>query len=313
MRMVSSVGHQGLIASPSFLLSFSMGNNQRPSITHRLQSDAARIYRQLTANSRVMPTFLIIGAAKCGTTSLYNYLLQHPQVLPCFTKEVHYFDYYYHKGEKWYRSHFPSIAETQRCQQTNGLPCSTGESSPYYLAHPLAPERVQADLPNVKLICMLRNPVDRAISSYNNQVRLGIETLKDFESAIDSEEDRIEGHEERLRSDPSYSSFEHKYFSYFKRGCYAEQLENWYKYFPRDQVLVIQSEPFFTHPSVAFRQVVDFLGLKNWEPPRYMVFNAGGEYREMKTELRSRLLERYQPHNEKLFELLGRRFEGWDR
>lgn len=290
-----------------------MGQKQRLSFTGRLQWNVRNAYRRLTADSRVLPSFLIIGAAKCGTTSLYNYLLQHPQVLPCFTKEVHYFDYNYHKGEQWYRSHFPLRSETERCGEANGAPCATGESSPYYLAHPLAPERVRRDMPSVKLICMLRNPVDRAISSYNNQVRLGIETLKDFESAIDSEEDRIHGHEERLRADPSFSSFEHKYFSYFKRGCYADQLQNWFSHFPKEQVLVLQSEPFFTHPSGAFRQVVDFLGLRAWEPPRYMVFNAGGEYREMKAELRERLLVRYQPHNERLFELIGRRFEGWER
>lgn len=279
----------------------------------RLQWKVEGAYRRLTGSSRILPSFLIIGAAKCGTTSLYNYLMQHPQVLSCFTKEVHYFDYYYHRGVNWYRSHFPLQSEAQRCGLSNGALCMTGESSPYYLAHPLAPERIKRDLPGVKLICMLRNPVDRAISSYNNQVRLGIEKLRDFESALDSEEDRIEGHEERLRSDPTYSSFEHKYFSYFKRGCYAEQLENWYYHFPKDQVLVIQSEPFFTHPSGAYRPVVDFLGLKQWEPPRYMVFNAGGEYREMNAESRRRLLERYQPHNQRLFELIGRRFEGWDR
>lgn len=290
-----------------------MGEKQKLSLAGRLQWNAGRAYRRLTAGSRVLPSFLIIGAAKCGTTSLYNYLLQHPQVLPCFTKEVHYFDYYYHKGENWYRSHFPLLSEADRCRKSTGLSCITGESSPYYLAHPLAPERVKGDLPDVKLICMLRNPVDRAISSFNNQVRLGIEKLKDFDSAIDSEEDRIRGHEERLQAEPSFSSFEHKYFSYFKRGCYSDQLENWFRHFPKEQVLVIQSEPFFTQPSGAYRQVIEFLGLGFWEPPRYMVFNAGGEYREMKNDLRKRLLERYQPHNERLFELIGRRFDGWDR
>ncbi|MBL7924910.1 MAG: sulfotransferase [Bacteroidia bacterium] len=260
-----------------------------------------------------MPGYLIIGAAKCGTTSLYNYLVQHPAVFPCFKKEVHYFDYYHRKGEKWYRSHFPLAAEVKKREAAAGQTCVTGESSPYYLAHPLSPQRVKALLPEVRMICMLRNPVDRAISSYYNQVRLGIEPLKDFETAIEREEERIRGHEERLRSDPSYSSFAHKYFSYVRRGCYAGQLENWYRHFPKEQILVIQSESFYADPAPYFRAVVKFIGLNAWEPPVYKVFNAGGEYEKMPEDLRRRLLDFYRPHNERLFQLTGQHFEGWDQ
>jgi len=116
-----------------------------------------------------------------------------------------------------------------------------------------------------------------------------------------------------LRSDPSYSSFAHKYFSYVRRGCYAEQLENWYRVFPREQILVLQSEPFYADPGPYFKEVVRFIGLQTWEPKAYKVFNAGGEYGKMSDALRSRLLEFYRPHNERLFEQIGKRFEGWDK
>jgi hypothetical protein len=263
--------------------------------------------------NRILPEYLIIGAAKCGTTSLYNYLIQHPAVFSSFKKEVHYFDYYFHKGENWYRSHFTTQQKLESRERELSQHCITGESSPYYLAHPLSPQRVKALLPNVKMICMLRNPVDRAISSFNNQVRLGIEPLTDFEEAIRLEDERIFGHEERLRNDPSYSSFEHKYFSYIRRGCYAEQLENWYQHFPKDQIMVIQSEKFYENPAPYFKEVVNFVGLNPWAPEKFKVFNAGGEYDKMSVPLRRKLLDYYLPHNEKLFQLIGQRFEEWGR
>lgn len=290
-----------------------MGKAKRPSFISRIERKVQANYRLLTSSRRTLPEFLIIGAAKCGTTSLYNYLIQHPSVLPCFTKEVHFFDYYFHKGISWYRSQFPLLSELDNCKKAAGVPCITGESSPYYLAHPLAPRRVKEYLTGIKLICMLRNPVDRAISSYFNQVRLGIEKLPSFEEALAAEDERIRGHEERLSADPAYSSFEHKYFSYFKRGCYAEQLERWYEFFPKEQILVLQSEPFFSDPAPAYRDVLRFIGLPESEPPAYKVFNAGGEYDKMTPGLRQVLLEKYQPHNERLFSLIGRRFDEWNR
>ncbi|MFM9007570.1 MAG: sulfotransferase domain-containing protein [Bacteroidota bacterium] len=279
-------------------------SNPIRSITHQLEF----AWRRISAAQRVMPSFLIIGAAKCGTTSLYNYLIRHPQVAACFKKEVHYFDYYHHKGPNWYRAHFPLQSSVL---QGNLI---VGESSPYYLAHPLSPSRVAAELPKVKLICMLRNPVDRAISSYQNQVRLGIESLTSFEEALAAEDERILGHEERLEREPEYSSFEHKYFSYFHRGCYAIQLKRWMDAFPSHQFLVIRSESFFADPRREFMRVLRFLELPDADPQGgYKVYNAGGEYDAMTPRLRGELLERYRPHNEELFRLIGERFTDWDR
>lgn len=279
-------------------------SNPLRSINHQLEF----AWRRITAAQRVLPSFLIIGAAKCGTTSLYNYLIRHPRVAACFKKEVHYFDYYHHKGENWYRAHFPMQSNMAEGKLV------VGESSPYYLAHPLAPSRVAAELPKVKLICMLRNPVDRAISSFQNQVRLGIEPLTGFEAALAAENERISGHEERLEREPDYSSFEHKYFSYFHRGCYAIQLRRWMNVFPSDQLLIIRSESFFADPRQEFMRVLRFLDLPAVDPDGgYKVYNAGGGYDTMSAQLRSELLERYRPYNEDLFQLIGERFTDWER
>lgn len=269
-------------------------------------------YRVLTASGRILPEFLIIGAAKCGTTSLYNYLIQHPQILACSKKEVHYFDYYHHKRLNWYRSHFPSVSEVEKKRTYKDQRIISGESTPYYFAHPLSPERAHQLLPNAKLLCMLRNPVDRAISSYYNQVRLGIEKLKTFEEAIDKETDRIKGHEERLRNDPSYSSYEHKYFAYLRRSEYADQLENWLNYFPREQLLVINSEEFYANPQPHFVKAIEFLNLDAWEPKTFKVFNSGGGYEKIDDNLRKRLVDYFKPHNERLYQMLGVQYE-WDK
>ena len=119
------------------------------------------------------PNFLIIGAQRCGTTSLYNYLIQHPQIVPSSKKEVHFFDLNFHLGQSWYEKHFPEVSDN----------ILTGEASPYYIFHPLCPKRIFDYDPSVKLIVILRNPIDRAYSHYRHIVRLGHEPLK-FEDAL---------------------------------------------------------------------------------------------------------------------------------
>src|SRR5438552_2173012 len=97
------------------------------------------------------PQFIIIGAQRCGTTSLYNYLIKHADVMPAATKEIHFFDLNYRKGIDWYYSQFPDHYHGR----------ITGEASPYYLFHPHVAGRIKAALPGVKLIVLLRNPTDR--------------------------------------------------------------------------------------------------------------------------------------------------------
>src|SRR5690242_8679107 len=104
----------------------------------------------------IPPHFLIIGAQRCGTTSLFEYLANHPEIVPPSVKKIHFFDSEYEKGEAWYRARFPVLE--------NGF--ITGEATPYYLFHPRVPKRVRNWNPNVKLIVLLRNPVDRAYSHF---------------------------------------------------------------------------------------------------------------------------------------------------
>ncbi len=249
-----------------------------------------------------MQTYVIIGAQKCGTTSLYRYLVQHPQVAPAVTKEIHYFDLHFQKGDDWYWSQFPGRGESQRYR-------ITGESSPYYLFHPLVAQRLRRLMPEAKLIVMLRDPIARAVSHYHNEVRMKAETLP-LEEAFAQETARLEGETEKLISGELDYSFNHQHFTYLARGAYADQLKGWMDVFPREQFLVLKSEEFYARPSATFGRVLEFLELPHLELAEYGKHNTG-DYSAIEPALQQRLREHFRPHNRRLEELLGEKFD-WE-
>lgn len=262
----------------------------------------ATILRRLRCEQHTtLPDFLIIGAQRGGTTSLHHYLALHPDVLPADVKEVHYFDLNYASGADWYRARFPRKEHPGQ---------RAGEASPYYLFHPLVPARVRALAPDVKLLALLRNPVERALSHYQLSVHRGVETLP-FEEALDREPDRLAGEAERLLADPTYHSRAHQYFSYQARGFYTAQLEAWFAHFPRRQFLLLASEDLYRAPATVYAQVLDFLGLKAWQPERFSRRN-GYDYADMAPATRRRLVETFVPANQQLYRLLGKDL-GWER
>lgn len=263
----------------------------------RLRAD----YLELTGPLRGLPSALLIGAQKSGTTSLFHYLLEHPDVLPSFGKEIHYFDLHYARGVRWYRGRFPFRHQLRRG-------ALTFDATPYYLAHPLAPQRAAQLLPNTKLIAVLRNPVDRAFSHYQHEVRAGRETLS-FAEAIEKESERLAGEEERLRADPGYYSFNHHHFSYTRRGLYVEQFRQWLQHFARSQLLVLQSERLFRDPAAATAAVQEFLGLRPFRAHSHKVFLQGKYDREMPPEVRKRLATYFEPYNRELYQWLGEEFD----
>ena len=254
-------------------------------------------YRTLTGPLRGLPSALIIGAQRSGTTSLFNYLAQHPDVLQPVTKEVHYFDLHYARGVRWYRGRFPFLRQLRR-------PALTIDASPYYLAHPLAAERAAELLPRVKLVALIRNPITRAYSHYQHEVRDGRESLG-FAEALDREAERTAGEEERLARDPGYYSYNHHRFSYARRGLYLDQLQRWTAHYPRAQLLVLQSESLFRDPAAASSAVYDFLGLPPHRLAHYKPFLQGNYEREIPASLRQRLAAYFEPHNRALSRWLG--------
>ncbi len=270
----------------------------------------SRIYTTPTAGLRGLPDFLIIGAQRCGTTSLYRYLEQHPGVAPVGLKNkgIHYFDTNFSRGVNWYRSHFPTSAYRAIRAKEYGGPVITGEGSPYYIFHPLSPARIAELIPDARSVLMLRDPVSRAHSHYQHEVARGFEELA-FEDALRAEEERLAGEEDRMRSDPTYNSFEHQHHSYISRGMYVEQIRRWHALFPKDHLLILDSAEFFSEPDRELRRVQEFLGLSQMSLTSYQKMNAHS-YGGMSSDARTWLEERFAAPNRALFDHLGHDL-GW--
>ena len=261
-----------------------------------------------------MPDFIIIGTMRGGTTSLYSYLADHPNIGPAYMKEVHFFDVYFHKGLSWYRAQFPSSVQKYFAGRVQKQPFITGEASPYYLFHPHAPKRIAGILPHVKLIVLLRNPVNRAYSQYYHEVAGGHEKLS-FEDAIACEEERIGKEAEQLAQNEQYVSYKHRHFSYLARGIYVDQLKVWMDLFPREQFLILRSEDFYADPAAGLKQVLEFINV-----PTIGLKEHKEEYEQLNTTkppkmdaaTRKRLLAYFEPHNAHLYEYLGVNFD-WDK
>jgi Sulfotransferase domain len=269
--------------------------------THRALVLAARP----THRARMLPGFLIVGAERCGTTSMFHVLRQHPAVFGTALRkqEVHYFDVAYDRGLDWYQSQFPVQAVAGlTARRAGGTPVAF-ESSPYYMFHPLAPERIRRDLPGVRLLVLLRDPVERAYSAHANHVGHGVET-ESFERALELEESRLAGEAERIIADPSYVSYGHRHHSYRIRGHYVDQLEHLERLFGRDRIHVVDSDDFFADPGPAYDQVLEFLDL----PPHRPAFTPQNARPRspMPQSVRAALEEHYRPYDESLAAWLGR-------
>ena len=261
--------------------------------------------RRATSHHRVLPDFLVIGAMKGGTTSLYDYLCRHDKVEVAFRKEVHYFDGHYPSGPQWYRANFPTRSQMRKL----GLGAVTGEATPYYLYHQAAAPRIAALLPNARLIAVLRDPADRAISHYFHSVRTGIDT-RPIRQAFAEESKHVPGEEARVL-DNHYKSDQHRMWSYVARGHYAQQLEAYYQHFSREQILILKSEELFADPQRAVTQVTDFLDVEPMELHDVKPLNTGTYTHSDSIEveqLRAELQDYFRPHNQRLSELLARDF-----
>ncbi len=237
---------------------------------------AIRGFGMATAGLRPDPDFLLIGAKRGGSTSFYFDLISHPQVALLFprpdrlpkaaaTKGIHYFDSNYFRGRRWYASHLPSRRVRRAQERSVGGPVVAGEGSPYYLTHPASPARVAADLPDVKLIAVLRDPVMRAYSHWKERVREGHE-LATFREALDLEAERVGDAREKLTADPRYYSYAHEQQSYLEQSMYGLALSRWLDHFPAGSLLVVRSEDYYQDPGRELDRAAQFLGI---EPGRF--------------------------------------------
>jgi hypothetical protein len=259
--------------------------------------------RKATAPVRLRPSFLVIGAQKAGTTALHGYLREHPAVFCPAWKELHYFSLKYPLGERWYLSHFPLATSALATRVRRGASLAVGEATPAYLFDPRSPGRVQAFDPRMKLVVVLRDPVERAYSHYWMERETRDET-RSFEEAIAWEEAEVWPELERWEDDPAYVSPLPLFGrSYVARGFYADHLERWLTRFPRHQLHALTSDELLRHPASALSGVESFLGVPEWQPLRYAPENVR-EYAPMSPATRDHLREVFRPHDRRLEELL---------
>ena len=237
---------------------------------------------------------------------MYRTLSQHPDILkPNLHKGVHYFDTGYAHGHAWYLGHFPlePVAARRRGREREVRPI-TFESSPYYLFNPLSAERIARDLPGVKIVVLLRDPVERAYSAHAHELARGYET-EPFEQALALEESRLAGEEARILADPQYVSHAHQHQAYVARGRYVGQLERMAKAVGRDRLHVIDAEDFFSDPEPVWRGVMSFLGRSDRTVPVFERHNARPRS-AMPESLRRALSESYVADDERLAAWWGR-------
>jgi hypothetical protein len=278
-----------------------------PDSVKRVVHLGSRSVGRLTAGARMLPSFLICGGQRCGTTSLYRALAAHPAVLKAVLhKGVHYFDTSYHRGQAWYQGHFPLRRTAARVERELGVAAQTFESSPYYLYHPHAAARIARDLPGVKLLVLVRDPVERAYSQHAHEVARGFETVTDFAQALDLEPARLRGQRERLLADEHAYSFSHQHHGYRSRGEYAVYLRRLAAQVGRERIMVVESERFFTDPKPVYDRVLDFLGLPLLGYPEFDQHNARPRSAPMAGRLRAELTAHYAPHDDELSGWLGR-------
>lgn len=267
---------------------FRIGNNIRKEIVVNC--------RKLSTDLRPLPDFIIIGAQKGGTTSLFSYLALHPQILPGIKKEINFFTLKYHKGLPWYKAHFPLKKSSEEI---------TGEASPHYIFDEYAPERMSQIVPQCKVIALLRNPVERAISHYFHAVRVNMENLPLREALLIEEERMLD-----IAKNPARKTVSYSHASYKKKGIYSEQIKHYLRYFPMAQILIIESERFFNNPDEVLKEVFRFLSVdESFQAKNLKPLNIGKNRKRVDSEIYEYLTEYFVPHNRELYRLIGQTFD----
>jgi hypothetical protein len=267
-----------------------------------------------------LPDFVVVGAQKAGTTSLYRMLRKHPQIHMPRTKELHFFDVHWDKGVEWYSEQFtPGRWEWRR-----------GEATPYYLYRPMVRERMLQVLPKARLVVILRNPVDRAYSHYWHDLRRfelerhAREVFPTFETAVAFERPYLLGHLIGREGPELWKEAEGRRGTYIRRGEYADQLVPFFDSYGRDQVHVMLLDDLIGDREGSLRHLFGFLRVLK-RPARTIEDTHANRYRRrddtgrmqatqyvaMDPATREVLVEHFRPYNEQLGALIGRDLSHW--
>ena len=267
--------------------------------------------RTAQVRKRLKPAFLVIGVGKAGTTSLFSYLVSHPQIAEPLVKEINYFNQNWGRPLDWYLAHFPRASRV-----SPGT--ITGEASPGYMFNSANPARVAATLPDVKLIVLLRDPVLRAISHYHHDVNHKIRSPHGLlETMVAEGRERCPELTDRLASEIGWSQApivplpgERWPPLYIRDGLYAERLAPWLELFDRSRMLILKSEDLFANPRHVYERTLRFLGVPAFDLGPIKAHNVG-TYRDVDPRVSRYLSEIYAEPNRQLQKLLGKEFS-WE-
>jgi hypothetical protein len=257
--------------------------------------------RRLSASRRALPQFVVIGSQKAGTSSLARHLAAHPDVFWAPRTEVHYFDWSFDRGLSWYRSWFPRQAVLEAHQRSTGRAARVGEKTPEYFIDPHTPARLAASMPEARLVVALRDPASRAYSQWAMNTYRGVETLS-FADALAAEDERLASvdHTRSLRGSHYYLH------GYVMRGRYADHLQRWFAEFDRSQILVYRCEDLYADPESWTRTICEHIGIDpDVQAVAAFPHHNATDRERLDPGLRAQLVERLEPSDAQLHELLG--------
>ena len=260
----------------------------------------------ITGFIRVIPDFLVIGAKRCGTTSLYQHLSEHPCISRSPRDNIGFFNENYHLGINWYKSLFPTVFYKKKMESKNKH-CLFFDVTSTYMEEELTAKNVYEVNPNQKIIVILRNPVDRAYSHYHVSVKEKSEK-RSFEDAVFEEMNRIKSERIIQNKNKNLRVFTPNNIHYLKKGFYALQLKSWFKIFPREQILVLSTEEFQEDQNLIYKKIFDFLNIPNMKIKSTEKMEKGN-YTHMKHDTRNLLLDYFRQCNHELFELINSEFD----
>lgn len=243
-----------------------------------------------------LPDYIIIGETKCGTTSLYNYLIEHPRVLDTYgngidnvsetykTKEIRYFDRYFDKGLEWYMKCFPDTSPGE----------VTGEATPMYMYRTMAMFRIKKALPDTKFIILLRNPVDRLYSHFNHYFNW------------------VPGWKEKYGNFNNFINSAHETDYYMiDKGIYINSIRRWFSEFEPERFLILKTEDLYEKTQDVYAKAIKFLGIVEGHELKEPSMFRTQDYEPMDNSTRRYLEDFYHKFNKELYDFIGRDM-GWE-
>ena len=246
---------------------------------------------------KALPDFMIVGFPRCGTTSLWEYLSQHPRTYAPKDKELHFFSVRYDSGLDNYLLDFPTKKEKIKRK------LSVFEASPDYILYPKAMERIKTHLPKSKMIILLRNPVEQIYSQYQKFVTQGFE-IENLENLMKDDENRLKIFTERCENNIMKSYTAWFYIPYFSFAKYVTYIRDALRLFPKEQFLFLKTEDLKNNPQNVVTKCFEFLELDDYSIKKEFHSRKRKYATTLSTELRKQLSDYFKPFNEELEELL---------